>query len=49
MVAAWGETSYEDSEDKAGDEHTIMAIGESDDEQVVSVIHLKDKIKFVSK
>ncbi|XP_070008194.1 uncharacterized protein [Nicotiana sylvestris] len=49
MVAAWGESSYEDSEDKTGDKQTFMAIGESDDEQEVSVIHLKDKIKFFSK
>ncbi|XP_070010348.1 uncharacterized protein [Nicotiana sylvestris] len=32
MVAAWGETSDEDSEDEAGDEQPLMAIGESDDE-----------------
>ncbi|XP_070004273.1 uncharacterized protein [Nicotiana sylvestris] len=46
MVAAWGEIS---DEDEAGDEQTLMAIRESDDEQEVSVIHLKDKIKFLSK
>ncbi|XP_070013953.1 uncharacterized protein [Nicotiana sylvestris] len=40
---------YEDSEDEAGDEQARMAIGESYDEQEVSVIHLKDKIKFLSK
>ncbi|XP_070004467.1 kinesin-like protein KIN-14N [Nicotiana sylvestris] len=39
----------EDSEDEAGDEHALMAIGESDDEQEVSILHLKDKIKFLSK
>ncbi|XP_070004164.1 uncharacterized protein [Nicotiana sylvestris] len=44
MVAAWGESSYEDSEDEDGEEQTLMTIGESDDEQEVSVIHLKDKI-----
>ncbi|XP_070012912.1 uncharacterized protein [Nicotiana sylvestris] len=37
MVAAWGESSNEDSEDEAGDEQTLMAIGESDDEQEVQV------------
>ncbi|XP_070030397.1 uncharacterized protein [Nicotiana sylvestris] len=42
-------SSDEDSEDEAGDEQTLMAIGESDDEQDISVIHLKDKIKFLSK
>ncbi|XP_070024892.1 uncharacterized protein [Nicotiana sylvestris] len=37
MVAAWGETSDEDSEDEAEEEQTLMAIGESDDEQEVQV------------
>jgi len=49
MVAAWGETSDEDSEDEAGDEQALMAIRKSDDEQEVSILHLKDKIKFMSK
>ncbi|XP_070020196.1 uncharacterized protein [Nicotiana sylvestris] len=49
MVASWGESSNEDSEDKYGDEQALLVIGESDDEQEVSVIHLKDKIKFLSK
>ncbi|XP_070013483.1 uncharacterized protein [Nicotiana sylvestris] len=49
MVAAWGESSNESSDDEDGDEHTLMAIGESDEETKVSVIHLKDKIKFLSK
>ncbi|XP_070020092.1 uncharacterized protein [Nicotiana sylvestris] len=49
IVAAWVKSSDEDSEDKAGDEQALMAVGESDDEQEVSVIHLKDKIKFLSK
>ncbi|XP_070004877.1 intracellular protein transport protein USO1-like [Nicotiana sylvestris] len=49
MVVAWGETSNEDSKDEAGDEQALMAIGESNDEQEVSVLHLKDKIKFLSK
>ncbi|XP_070029927.1 uncharacterized protein [Nicotiana sylvestris] len=49
MVAAWGKPSYEDSEDEVGDEQALMDIGESADEQEVSVIHLKDKIKFLSK
>ncbi|XP_070010658.1 uncharacterized protein [Nicotiana sylvestris] len=33
MVAAWGETSDEESEDEAEDEQVLMAIGELDDEQ----------------
>ncbi|XP_070007988.1 uncharacterized protein [Nicotiana sylvestris] len=49
IVATWGETSDEDSEDEAGDEQALMTIKESDDEQEVSVFHLKDKIKFLSK
>ncbi|XP_070015153.1 uncharacterized protein [Nicotiana sylvestris] len=49
MVAAWGETSDDDSEDEAGGEQAFMAIGESDDEQEVSILHLNDKIKFLSK
>ncbi|XP_070017058.1 uncharacterized protein [Nicotiana sylvestris] len=49
MVVAWEETSDDDLEDEAGDEQALMAIRESDDEQEVSVIHLKDKIKFLSK
>ncbi|XP_070009739.1 uncharacterized protein [Nicotiana sylvestris] len=49
MVAAWGETSDEDSEDEAEKEKSLMAIGESDDEQEVSIPHLKNKIKFLSK
>ncbi|XP_070008094.1 uncharacterized protein [Nicotiana sylvestris] len=49
MVAAWGETLDEELEDEAGDEQALMAIGESDDEQEVSILHLKDKIKFLSK
>ncbi|XP_070022185.1 uncharacterized protein [Nicotiana sylvestris] len=61
MVAAWGESSDEESEDEdrdeqalmaigeSDDEQALMAIGESDDEQEVSVFHLKDKINFLSK
>ncbi|XP_070003127.1 uncharacterized protein [Nicotiana sylvestris] len=49
MVAAWGESSDEDSEDEDGDEKALMAIEESDEESEVSIIHLKDKIKFLSK
>ncbi|XP_070018370.1 uncharacterized protein [Nicotiana sylvestris] len=49
MVASWGESLDEDSEDEAGEEQALMDIGESNDEQEVSVIHLKDKIKFLSK
>ncbi|XP_070020007.1 uncharacterized protein [Nicotiana sylvestris] len=49
MVVAWGKSSDEDLEDETGDEQALMAIGESNDEQEVSVIHLKDKIKFLSK
>ncbi|XP_070015801.1 uncharacterized protein [Nicotiana sylvestris] len=33
MVATWGDTSDEESEDEVGDEQALMAIGESDDEQ----------------
>ncbi|XP_070021575.1 spindle pole body component 110-like [Nicotiana sylvestris] len=43
------ESLYEDSEDEYGDEQALMTIGESDEESEVSVIHLKDKIKFLSK
>ncbi|XP_070029757.1 uncharacterized protein [Nicotiana sylvestris] len=49
VVAAWGKTSDEDSEDEAGDEQALMAMAESDNEHEVSVLHLKDKIKFLSK
>ncbi|XP_070029514.1 uncharacterized protein [Nicotiana sylvestris] len=49
MVDAWGESSDEDSEDEDGYEQALMAIGESDEESEVSVIHLKDKINFLSK
>ncbi|XP_070025763.1 uncharacterized protein [Nicotiana sylvestris] len=49
MVAAWGESSDEDSEGKDGDEQALMAIGEFDEESEVSIIHLKDKIKLLSK
>ncbi|XP_070035429.1 uncharacterized protein [Nicotiana tomentosiformis] len=53
MVAAWGESSDEESDDEDGDEQEFMAIGESDgeshEESEVSIIHLKDKIKFLSK
>ncbi|XP_070017144.1 uncharacterized protein [Nicotiana sylvestris] len=49
MVAAWGESSDKDSEDEDGDEQTLIAIGESDEESEVNIIHLKDKIKFSSK
>ncbi|XP_070017601.1 uncharacterized protein [Nicotiana sylvestris] len=49
MVAVWGESSDEDSEDEDGDEQALMAIGKSDEESEESVIHLKDKIKFLSK
>ncbi|XP_070002697.1 sister chromatid cohesion protein PDS5 homolog C-like [Nicotiana sylvestris] len=37
MVASWGETSHEKSEDEAGDKQALMAIGESDNEQEVQV------------
>ncbi|XP_070057636.1 uncharacterized protein [Nicotiana tomentosiformis] len=53
MVVAWGESSDEESDDEDGDEQALMAIGESDgeshEESEVSIIHLKDKIKFLSK
>ncbi|XP_070007430.1 uncharacterized protein [Nicotiana sylvestris] len=49
MVVAWGETSDEDLEDEAEEEQALMAIGESDDEQEVNILHLKNKIKFFSK
>ncbi|XP_070002001.1 uncharacterized protein [Nicotiana sylvestris] len=49
MVVVWGESSDEKSDDEDGDEQALMAIGESDEESEVSVIHLKDKIKFLSK
>ncbi|XP_070018048.1 uncharacterized protein [Nicotiana sylvestris] len=49
MVAAWGESSNEDSKDEDGDEQALMDIGESDEESKVSVIHFKEKIKFLSK
>ncbi|XP_070056601.1 uncharacterized protein [Nicotiana tomentosiformis] len=45
MVATWGESSDDDEED----EQALMAIGESNEETEVSVIHLKDKIKLLSK
>ncbi|XP_070056712.1 uncharacterized protein [Nicotiana tomentosiformis] len=37
MVAAWGESSYENSDDDDGDEKALMAIGESDEETEVQV------------
>ncbi|XP_070014477.1 uncharacterized protein [Nicotiana sylvestris] len=48
MVASWGETSDEDSEDEAEEEQALMAIGESDDEQEVlehdnSVLELRSE------
>ncbi|XP_070023452.1 uncharacterized protein [Nicotiana sylvestris] len=49
MVAAWGESSAEDSEGEDGDEQALMAIGESDEESEVSIIHFKDEIKLLSK
>ncbi|XP_070044908.1 intracellular protein transport protein USO1-like [Nicotiana tomentosiformis] len=49
MVAAWGESSDEESDDEDGDEQALMKIGESYEESKVSIIHLKDKIKFLSK
>ncbi|XP_070054829.1 uncharacterized protein [Nicotiana tomentosiformis] len=49
MVAAWGESSDESLDDEDGDEQALMAIGESDVESEVSVIHLKDKINYLSK
>ncbi|XP_070036121.1 uncharacterized protein [Nicotiana tomentosiformis] len=49
MVAAWGESSNESSDGDDEDERALMAIGESDEETEVSVFHLKDKIKFLSK
>ncbi|XP_070050230.1 uncharacterized protein [Nicotiana tomentosiformis] len=47
-VTAWGESSDESLDDD-DDERALMAIGESDEETEVIVIHLKDKIKFLSK
>ncbi|XP_070014366.1 uncharacterized protein [Nicotiana sylvestris] len=52
MVAAWGESSDDDDDDDDNDdddERALMAIGESDEETEVSVLHLKDKINFLSK
>ncbi|XP_070050428.1 uncharacterized protein [Nicotiana tomentosiformis] len=49
MVAAWGESSNESSNDEDRDEQALMAIEESDAKSEVSIIHLKDKIKFLSK
>ncbi|XP_070039677.1 uncharacterized protein [Nicotiana tomentosiformis] len=53
MVAAWGECSDEESDDEDGDEQALMEVGELDgesyEESEVSIIHLKDKIKFLSK
>ncbi|XP_070020070.1 uncharacterized protein [Nicotiana sylvestris] len=49
MVAAWGESLDESSNNENGDEQALMAIRESDEDSEVSVIHLKDKIKFLSK
>ncbi|XP_070004577.1 uncharacterized protein [Nicotiana sylvestris] len=49
MVAVWGETSDKNSEDEAEEEQALMSIEESDDEQEVSILHLKNKIKFLSK
>ncbi|XP_070054083.1 golgin IMH1-like [Nicotiana tomentosiformis] len=48
VVAAWGESSDKSSDDDE-DEQALMAIGESDEETEVSIIHLKDKIKLLSK
>ncbi|XP_070013538.1 uncharacterized protein [Nicotiana sylvestris] len=44
MVAAWGETSDEDSEDEAEEEQALMAIGESDDEQENHVLELDNSV-----
>ncbi|XP_070026491.1 uncharacterized protein [Nicotiana sylvestris] len=49
MVVAWVESSNEDSKGEDEDEQALMVIGESDEESEVSIIHLKDKIKFLSK
>ncbi|XP_070057463.1 uncharacterized protein [Nicotiana tomentosiformis] len=49
MVSTWGEISDEESDDEDGDEQVLMEIGESYEESEVSIIHLKDKIKFLSK
>ncbi|XP_075094706.1 uncharacterized protein LOC142173300 isoform X1 [Nicotiana tabacum] len=49
MVAVWEESSNKDSDDEDRDEQAFMAIGESDEESEVSIIYLKDKIKFLSK
>ncbi|XP_070055140.1 uncharacterized protein [Nicotiana tomentosiformis] len=47
MVVAWGESADDDDDDE--NEKSLMAIGESDEETEVSVIHLKNKIKLLSK
>ncbi|XP_070010729.1 WEB family protein At5g16730, chloroplastic-like [Nicotiana sylvestris] len=39
----------EDLEDEDGDEQALTTIGESNEESEVSINHLKDKIKFLSK
>ncbi|XP_070002833.1 spindle assembly checkpoint component MAD1-like [Nicotiana sylvestris] len=49
LMRGKGSSRDEESEDGARDEQALVAIGESDDEQEVSILHLKDKIKFLSK
>ncbi|XP_070017456.1 uncharacterized protein [Nicotiana sylvestris] len=49
MIAAWRESSDEDSKGEDADEQALMAVGESDEKLEVSIIHLKDKINFLSK
>ncbi|XP_070002683.1 uncharacterized protein [Nicotiana sylvestris] len=49
LMRGKGSSRDEDSEDEGGDEQALMSIGELDDEQEVSILHLKDKIKFLSK
>ncbi|XP_070020686.1 uncharacterized protein [Nicotiana sylvestris] len=47
MVAAWGESSDEDSEDEDGDEKALMAIGESDEEFEVSINEKENPMDFI--
>ncbi|XP_070004638.1 uncharacterized protein [Nicotiana sylvestris] len=49
MVATWGESSDEESESEDGYEQALMEIEEYNEESEVSIIHLKDKINFLSK
>ncbi|XP_070020146.1 uncharacterized protein [Nicotiana sylvestris] len=49
MVVAWEKSSDEGLDDEDANKQVFMATGESDEESKVSVIHLKDKIKFLFK